>query len=316
VRRGLIAVIVGLVACALLAGSWLATRRDASGKQATATPRLDGLVDVHTVTYRSSFDGSAVSALVARPRAASSRGCLIWENGLGSKKEDSAEAAQGFATLGLTTFSIDLRHHGARASNPADLEQAMSESKRIAELIRGTVGDLHSAVGYLQKQPYCRRNVAYAGISLGGIIGTILTATDDRVKAAVLMSTPGTFRAAMTRGTQPILHGIARDAARLAAAVRTLSPLDPARFAGRISPRPVLILSGLADKSLVISDIHRLQAAARKPKTIVEYRGGHDPLAGPAAASNAEAVASFLLRYIVEPTFGVSGNANGTFAQQ
>jgi cephalosporin-C deacetylase-like acetyl esterase len=273
-----------------------------SADRRASAPRQDGLVEVHPITYTSSFDGSDVTALVAVPRAAPSRGCVIAQYGLGSKKEDSSRAWQAFASLGLTTVSIDFRDHGARASSPAELEQAIRNPNSIAELIRGTVADLHSAIDYLENQPYCRRNVAYAGVSLGGAIGTLLAATDNRVKAAVLIATPGTFRATLTTPGVPILPGIAHHPARLRAALRILSPLDPARFIGRISPRPVLILSGREDPAVVISNARVLEAAAREPKTILEYRGGHDPASGPAGSKNGEAIVSFLLRYVVEPT--------------
>jgi pimeloyl-ACP methyl ester carboxylesterase len=241
---------------------------------------------------------------------------VIWQFGFGSKKEDSSRAWQRLASLGLTTFSIDLRHHGARASSPAELERVRRNPDVYAEVIRGTVADLLSAIDYLEKQPYCSRNVAYAGVSLGGIIGTLLAATDNRVKAAVIMSTPGTYREVLTQPGIPLFAGTARDPAQLAAAVQILSPLEPARFIGRISPRPVLILSGLEDETVVRSTACELRAAAREPKTVVDYDGGHDPFSDPAGSSNGEAVASFLLRHVVEPTYGISGNADGTFLQR
>jgi uncharacterized protein len=278
------------------------THGGTSGERSAAATAADGLVEVQTVTYTSSH-GRRIAGLVATPRAAPSRGCVIWQYGLGSRKEDASEAWQAFASLGLSTFSIDFGH-------------VIGGPNAIAALVRGSVADLQSALDYLENQPYCRHNVAYAGTGVAGIVGTLLAATDDRVKAAVMIATPGTFRAVLDTPGTPLLPGIARDPARRAAALRLLSPLDPVRFIGRIAPRPVLILSGLEDATVPISDARRLQAAARRPKAIVDYRGGHDPTAGPDAASNAEAVASFLLRNVVEPTYGISGDAHGTFTQQ
>src|SRR5438034_5325762 len=126
-------------------------------------PRSDGLVQVHTIAYASSLDGSRITGLVATPRASASRGCVIWQDG-GSRKEDSSPAWPTLAALGLTTFSIDLRHQGARASGSAELEQMTRDPKTLAELVRGTVADLRSAIDYLENQPYCRRNIAYAGV--------------------------------------------------------------------------------------------------------------------------------------------------------
>jgi pimeloyl-ACP methyl ester carboxylesterase len=303
-----------LAAAALLAvGSLLVGGCGGGGRvthTVTSGPQPDGLVNVHTITYRSSFDGSRVAALVAIPRGVPSRGCVIWQFGFGSTKKDSSLGWQGFASLGLTTVSIDFRDSGARASSPTEYEQVLTNPNVLPKVIRGTVGDLHSLIDYLEKQPYCWRNIAYGGVSLGGAIGTILAATDKRVKAAVLIVTPGAWRT--VRPTDP---GVASRPGRLATFVRLLSPLDPDRFIGRISPRPVLILSGTNDQTVPPSNARALQAAAQQPKTIIDYNGGHNPAEGPDASSNGQAVASFLLRNIVEPTYGISANANGTFLE-
>ena len=65
-------------------------------------PRPDGLVEVHTITYSSSFDGRRVRGTVAIPRAGS-RGCVLWQDGQGSNEEASA-AWQALGSLGA--------HHG------------------------------------------------------------------------------------------------------------------------------------------------------------------------------------------------------------
>ncbi|MGH2915022.1 MAG: alpha/beta hydrolase family protein [Solirubrobacteraceae bacterium] len=304
------------VLAALAAGSLLIAGCGGGGGHAVRGSDTVGLVTAHTITYRSSSDGSRVTGLVAIPRAVASRGCVIWQFGLGSTMQDSSQAWQGLASLGLVTFSIDFRDQGARASSPDEYKQVIRNPNRLAEMIRGTVADLHSAVGFLERQPYCAHTVAYGGVSLGGIVGTILAATDRRVKALELIATPGSFRAVLTTPGDTILPGIARHPAQLAAALRVLSPLDPARFVGRVSPRPVLILSGRKDTTVLLSNARLLQAATRPPRTIIDYDGGHNPALGPAAAATAQAVASFLLRHVVEPSYGISGNENGTFIQQ
>jgi fermentation-respiration switch protein FrsA (DUF1100 family) len=236
----------------------------------------------------------------------------MWQGGFGSTKEDSSQTWQCLASLGLATLSIDLRHHGARGSGAAELERVCRDPSLYAEVIRGTVSDLRSAIDYLETQPYCFGCIASAGVSLGGAVATILTATDERIKAALIMSTPGRWREVLTHARIPRCSERTLDPEALASAQKILSPLDPARFIGRIAPRPVLILSGLDDEIVVTSTARALQTAARRPKTIVNYSGGHDPFSGPVRAGNGEAIASFLLRNVVEPTYGVAGNADGT----
>jgi pimeloyl-ACP methyl ester carboxylesterase len=308
-RRG-----TGLTTAAFLAAALLLLAGCGGGGRRTHTvvtsPRPDGQVNVQTVTYRSSFDGSRVAALVSTPRAVASRGCVIWEFGFGSTKADSSLVSQGFASLGLTTVSIDFHYPGARSSSPSETDQVLTNPTVLPKLIRGTVGDLHSLIDYLEQQPYCLRNIAYGGVSLGGAIGTILAATDQRVKAAVLIVTPGSWR-----GVRPADPGVARRPRVLATFARLLSPLDPARFIGRISPRPVLILSGIDDQTVPLANARALQAAARRPKTIIDYVGGHNPAENADASTDAQDVASFLLRNIVEPTYGITAKANGTFSR-
>ncbi|MGH2871559.1 MAG: hypothetical protein ACRDL5_03745 [Solirubrobacteraceae bacterium] len=276
------------------------------------SPQPDGLVAANTISYRSPGDGGRVSGLVAIPRAVSSRGCAIWQNGLGATKETTAQAWPALASLGLSTLSIDLRFRGAPVVTTTQQQQVIGEPDALAQFIRGAVADLRGAVAYLGRQPYCRGHVVYVGVGMSGIVGTILAATDRNVEAAVLISTPGTWQALLTTPGEPILAGIARDPTQLAAALRILSPLDPARFIGRIAPRPVMISNALQDESVVVSpsDARRLESAAHRPKTISTTEGaatGTTSVAG-------EAIASFLLHNVVEPTFGISANANGTFA--
>ena len=308
-RRGVRRATVALVAAvALLVGG--CGQGGDNPQVVTSRPRPTGQVNVRTVAYRSSFDGSRVAALVATPRAIPSRGCVIWEFGFGSKKEDTSALWQGFASLGLSTVSIDLRYHGSRVSSAGETDQALTNPTILPKPIRGTVGDLHSAIDYLEKQPYCARNIAIGGVSLGGAIGTILAATDKRVKAAVLIVTPGTWR-----GVRPVATDVASRPRVIAAFSRLLAPLDPDRFIARISPRPVMILSGINDQTVPLSNARALQAAARKPKTIIDYKGPHDLAESPDVSSVAQSVSSFLLRYMVEPTYGVTAKGDGTFSR-
>lgn len=277
------------VAIALLSGC--------GGDGGDAVGRSDGLVALRSVSYTSAFDGERVTGSLAVPRALASRGCVIWQYDAGSTKETSAPAWQGLGALGLSGFAIDLRFHGARASSPDEHRRALQDPGTFRELVRGSVGDLRSAVSYLERQRSCARNIAYVGIGLGGAIGTILAAGDPRVKAVALVATPGTWS-----GVSAVGGGDAS--------------LDPARFIGRIAPREVLVLSGDADRVVSRSSARALRAAARRPSSFVEYRGGHDPAVGPDATANAETIFSFLLRVVVEPSYGIDGGADGTFKLQ
>jgi fermentation-respiration switch protein FrsA (DUF1100 family) len=229
----------------------------------------------------------------------------VWEDGLGSTKEDAEQIWQGAAKVGLATFSIDLRHHGERGTT-AQLLRVIRSPRAMADLVTGTVNDLQRGIAYLDAQPECHHDVGYAGTSLGGIIGTLLSAMDRQVRAAVIMSTPATWNA-LIHSTADVdqlktafLPGLSTHPVRLRRALSVLSPLDPDRYIGRIAPRPVLILHGLQDPVVPPSAAAGLIAAARSPKTVVSYTGGHIPLMGPSAAANARAITTFLVRNLVD----------------
>ncbi len=273
--------------------------------QVVAT-RPDGLVQAERIVY-TTFDGTRVPAIFAVPYG-TVRACLIWEDGLGSTKYDSESVWQGAAKIGLATFSIDLRDHGERGST-AELLRVVREPAALAALVTGTVRDLQRAVAYLDTQPECHHQVGYAGLSLGGIIGTLLTAGDPQVRVAVLMSTPPTWNA-LIHSTAHVaiddlrgifLPGLAGHPAQLRAALRILSPLDPDRYVGRIAPRPLLILAGRDDPIVPPSAAAVFEAAARQPKTIINYDGGHLPLQGVSArvaTANATAITVFLFEHL------------------
>ena len=293
------------VAALVLAGSagcFGADHAPAGGVKArTVSSKIEGSVKVERIVY-TTFDGTRVPALLAIPRATPPRGCLVWENGLGSRKEDSSSVWPGAAGLGLATFSIDFRYHGERAENPDELERVLRRPARVADLVRGSVSDLARGLDYLDSRPECRHNLGYAGLSLGGMIGTVLSGRDRRVRASVIMSTPPSWRALLRR-TDLILPGIEKKPGLLRAALQMLSPLDPERWIGKIAPRPVMVMIGRRDQLVPPAAAREVEAAARDPKLVINYNGGHIPLTGKASARNAGRIGSFLLRYLVRPTY-------------
>ncbi|MGK2938419.1 MAG: alpha/beta hydrolase [Solirubrobacteraceae bacterium] len=282
----------------------------------TGDGHADKLVSVRTVEFPTKVDGTDVTGLMAVPRGVASRGCVIWQFGFRSTKENADYAWQGLAAVGLTTFSIDMRSHGARAADADEYQEVVDDPEAFDAMVRGTIGDFKSATDFLEKQPECDGHVGFAGVSLGGAIGTVFAAQDKRIEAVVLAVTPGSWRQVVTAPESPMLRGIVDDPKALSAALKTYDPLDPARYVGRIAPRPVLIISGKSDQTVVFSNARKLQKAAREPKTIFNFNGGHNPVVGPDAERVGNDVGSFLLRTMVQPTYGIDSGRNATFYER
>jgi dienelactone hydrolase len=95
--------------------------------------------------------------------------------------------------------------------------------------------------------------VAYAGFSLGGIVGALYCAEDPRPRAAALALAGGGF------GPDEV---------------------DPCHRVARIAPRPVLMVNARHDATVPAAATEKLFAAAQEPKRLEWYDTDHSTLPG------------------------------------
>lgn len=250
-----------------------------------------GPVAVTTLTYAAA-DGTRVPALFAVPQQGRVLGCLIYQPGL-IPKEAAAAIWPVAARLGLAVFTIDPRGTGARASASSPLRQAFSSPQALVSFLQSDVIDLRRGVDYLERQVSCRHNVGYMGIRQGSNFGVLLAGADSRIRATVLFSVGATWRAALFYS--PLgKQAVARNPGAATTAAAQLAPLNPARWIPRISPRPVMIVDGLADPLVPPISALDLAAAAREPKLLVFYTGAVSAFVGSAPGGVAAQVVAFL----------------------
>jgi dienelactone hydrolase len=193
------------------------------------------------------------------------------------------------AKAGIACISYDLPGHGERENQDdggfrenlglmllsmgvADGMAGRLLGDRIAKpallpVFRGAqqaVIDGRWVIDYVQSRPEVdARRVAVCGMSLGGTISIVLSATDERISATVT-NVAGAWHA-MTAQVKdnPVL---AAEWARF----------DPAGFAGRISPRPVLMLNARNDKICTVENAEALFQLLGEPREIRWFDSGHD----------------------------------------
>jgi dienelactone hydrolase len=203
-------------------------------------------------------------ALLAHPAASASGSAL--------------DAVAGpWVRRGAAVACVDLPLHGARASAKlggllrAGLEAGTGSSLAagiLREWSRQAVVDLRRCLDALARVGGLDAGrVAFAGIGLGARVGAALCALDPRPRAAALA-----FAGA---GDGP-------------------PELDPARYVGRIAPRPVLFVSATGDAGGARAAEERLHAAAREPREVLWVEAPGELL--PARA--VEAIGLFLLRHL------------------
>jgi dienelactone hydrolase len=172
------------------------------------------------------------------------------------------EQTRAWVESGCAVASVDLPLHGVRKSAKLSRQLAASmqaaargeqidESSKLlwCEFTRQAVLELRRTLDVLAGLPSLDGDrVAFAGFGVGGFVGALLCAVDSRPRAAVIASTGGGFAP---------------------------EEIDPARYVGRVAPRPVLLLNdekptprpfgiGVRKRSAKL-----LHDAAHEPKRIV-----------------------------------------------
>jgi dienelactone hydrolase len=165
---------------------------------------------------------------------------------------------------GAAVMSIDFPLHGERASEKlsellsgalgAGGEATPAGELLLREFVRQAVIDLQRALDAAEQMPEIdARRIAYAGLSLGSILGASFCGSDPRPRAAAL--------ALGGAGFGP-------------------PGIDPAHHVGRFAPRPILFVNASRDERVPRAAAEALHEAAGEPKETLWFDAGHEDLPG------------------------------------
>ncbi|MDE2127945.1 MAG: alpha/beta fold hydrolase [Armatimonadetes bacterium] len=246
---------------------------------AVVTP-LESTADYHAFSvHYYSVDNAMVPAVYVLPSTLPKGRipCVILMHGLGGNKMQLKVMWTPLVQKGYAVFAIDARLHGDRAAlTPLALFGLAPYTTR--EMLVDTVIDLRRGIDFLQSQAAIDPNkIGYCGFSMGGILGTLLSAVDKRVQAPILCLAGGDWKLMLMTSQLPQAVQ-ARASGGLPAAIETaIDPIDPVHWVARISPRPVLFINGDQDTIVPVACANELKADARAPKQVFMYHGGHVP---------------------------------------
>lgn len=178
-------------------------------------------------------------------------------HGFSSSKERMAQAiGRALLAHGVASLSLDLPFHGEREG--ADREIPKNPLALVGAW-KTAVAESRAATAWLTAQPETdAARVGIVGYSLGGFLALMTAAEEDRLRVVALAAA----------GDLP-------DRTPYAALVRSL--VDPLRAASQLEGRPLLLVNGRRDTTTRPAQAERLFAAAREPKTLRWYEGGHWP---------------------------------------
>lgn len=193
---------------------------------------------------------------------------VLLQHGANGSHEEPYLAAAGIPWVrgGAAVASVDFPLHGMRSNAKlrAPLLAALrsfgdaggKNRKLLEEFVRQSVIDLRRAVDALELFPELdSERLAFAGLSLGSIVGVTFCAIDPRPCGAALALGGGGFGG---------------------------PDVDPAARIAQIAPRPLLFVNMTGDSVVPTAAAEALIDAAREPKTSHWFAGDHWDVPGAA----------------------------------
>lgn len=207
-------------------------------------------------------------------QAAGPRPLILLQHGAGgSKTADYIRLpALRWAREGYACAAIDAHVHGERQDGLARAEQIWRFPWGRRDHAVQMAVDLMRTLDYLGTRPEIDTSRAgFLGFSMGTIMGVPFVGLDRRVVSACF-AIGGSL---LGRDGDTMSESRRSDEAQVAEII------DPVHFAPLIAPRPVLMINGRLDQTVVPAAAERLYAALGEPKQIEWYEGGHTELRGP-----------------------------------
>ncbi len=218
------------------------------------------------LTFRSVNDQTVTALLTIPKTSPAPHPVIILMHGLGDRKTvDYIETGNEYMyKAGYATLRLDIAKHGDRFEDDYDFSFTDGYRYWSREIIIQTVFDLRRAVDFIETRKDLDSNrIGYYGISLGGIIGTVFSSVEPRVKVPVI---------ALAGGGMHLMFGM--DA--LSEDTKDyLSMIEPLNYVEEISPRPLLMINAENDDIVPPMMSKLMFNSAKQPKEIIWYPSKH-----------------------------------------
>lgn len=168
-------------------------------------------------------------------------------------------------------LALDYPYDGPRSG--LSRRQFLAALPRMRRAVLDTVPAGMLAVDYLLSRPDVDRDrLVLAGGSFGALFSPALGAADGRISAVAIFFGAGDL-GALIDANLDLPFPIKPLAGWVGGLI--VSPLEPLKYVGRISPRPVFMLNGTEDAAMPERCSRVLHEAARQPKTVRWLAVGH-----------------------------------------
>lgn len=218
---------------------------------------------------------------------------ILLVHGRGADRTEGMRYAKPLIAAGYNVLAFDMRHP---RQDPNIISSMSFHEKK----------DVTAALNFLEKEKHIK-HIGLMGFSMGAAAGIIVMAKDSRVKVGVFSGGYANSMDVLAEQAK-VIYGLPRYP--LTPIVEKLfewrgnldaNEINPESYISQISPRPVYIMHGTADRTVDFSHGQRLFEAAREPKLFWQAQGGRHTRLWQHNKEKAESsVVAFFNRYLNE----------------
>jgi dienelactone hydrolase len=234
-----------------------------------------GEVKIHDITYASP-KGGRVPAFLVEPSGKGPFAGIVFGNwGLGTRAEFLPEAID-YANAGAV--SILVAYPWDRPAPWRKTVDNMDAPEKDREAYIQAIVDLRRAIDLLESNSKVDRSrIAYVGHSYGAQWGAIISATDRRLRTAVLMGGVGKQKDVFD-SPDPDLKAYAAQIGqeKLKKYLEVVGTLDAILYVPHSAPTPLLFQFARHEKYFDEASSKRYAEAASNPKEVRWYETAHD----------------------------------------
>jgi len=215
-------------------------------------------IRVKRQSFTIAVEDDSVPAILQIPSSDEPVPGVLLLHGFSSRKERMADSiGRALAARRVASLAIDLPLHGARDAGFEGI--SFQNPVAVIDKWRRAVREAHASLAYLEAHADVDgRRIGIAGYSLGSYLATSV-ASDNMLAQAIALAAGGDLPPQMP----------------FAPIVRSL--VDPLREVRKLSGRPLFMINGRFDRTILPEQARSLFDAAAEPKELHWYDGGHWP---------------------------------------
>lgn len=205
------------------------------------------------------------------PRRSGPHRAVLLVGGLGTGRAAARLVPPSYHERGIAVLALEWHLDGVPKPGRGMSDLAYL---RYHKVLVDTVTDLRRAAHWLAHHPEVSPDrIVCVAVSLGAFVAPAAAATSPHIDGLLIAHGAGSFRRLAERNVTVSPPWLKRLFVR--GATFLLAPLEPMRYIGALSPRPLLMMASETDRTIPREAVEEVFEAAGPPKEILWYRTEH-----------------------------------------